>query len=154
MSVLVSKRRNSSILYLDTARKIADIIPDRMCNLLNKINNKYSNIKYISNRVFGYYYEMPIKLSTDIYLNLGYANRLYTKDKTSLSKRIAILKESIEQYNKLQTLLSIIFSKFKDYINYNAIKNIVDLIDSEIKYIQGVIKHDKLLIGSSEISTT
>lgn len=121
--VRVSQRNKSPIEFIDLARKIADIVNDRMAHLLDKISKKYPKYKYIALKVYNYYYEKPIQLSIDAYLCVSYGNRIRIKDKATYERRTKQFKFAIEHYNKLTSVLSVLFGKMRGSINYNALSN-------------------------------
>lgn len=143
MSVIVAKRNKSPVQYIDDARKIADIITDRMEQFLNKLSKKYNKFKYIANRTYSYYYESPIKYACEAYIAVCYANRVYIKNKDSIEKRKKQLEIAIEYYNKLCSVLSIMFGKFNNFLKPTVISNILDLINNEVSQIQKIIQNDK-----------
>jgi len=143
MSVIVAKRNKSPIQFVDDSRMIADIIASRMEHFLNKISKKYTTLKYIANRINSYYYEAPVKYAIEAYICVTYANRIYIKDEKSLERRRNQLDNAIEYYNKLSSVISILFGKFKSSFNQNAIINIIDLINNEVEQIKNIIQNDK-----------
>lgn len=146
--VRVSDRNPSAVQYVDDARKIADQVTERMQRLLDKLAKKYMRFKYIANRVNGYFYEAPVRYATDAYLALTYANRIYIKDEKDLKRREKQLKAAIEDYNKLQSVLSIVFGKFGKMFNMNAVSNLVDFINSEVEQIKKIAQSDKNVLNS------
>lgn len=151
MAVIVAKRNKSPVEYVHKARQIADIINSRMEHLLNKISKKYNKYFYIANRVYGYYYEKPVQLAVDSYISLCYANRIRIKDEKTYQRRKTLLKDTIENYNRLINVLSVLFSHFKAIMNMNAIANLTDLIHQEVEEIKLIIKNDdRMYSGLSE----
>ena len=63
MSVIVAKRNKSPIEYLDEAKKINDIIMDRMEMFVRRLSRDYKDCRKIAKQVFRYLYELPIKNS-------------------------------------------------------------------------------------------
>lgn len=148
MGVRVAQRYKSPVQYVDNARKIADEIAERMQRFLDKIQKKYNRFKYIANKVHGYYYECTTKYAIEAYICVSHANRIYIKDENSFKRRQTQLKDAIEYYNKLASVVSILFEKFGNYFNVNAISNLTDFINKEIEEIQKIIANDKLVVKS------
>lgn len=148
MSVRVADRSESPIQFIDTARQIADIMCSRMERFLDKICKKYNKHKYIARKIYGYYYESTTKYSTEAYICVSYANRIHIKDSKSYERREKQLKEAIEYYNKLTSVISIVFKQFNKSFNMNAISHIINMINIEVEQIKKIMQHDKNVLKS------
>ena len=154
MAVLEKDRKKSSVEFIHKARQIVEIINDRMTKYLDKLTKKYNRYKYVVSRVYSYNYEAPIRFASEAYLYVTCGNRVYLKDIESLNERIRLFKLAIESYNKLDTVMSVLFKIFKSCFTASSVKNIVNLIDVEVNEIKLIIQSNEEKIKQLGLNET
>ena len=135
MSVLKSKRKESPVKFLDTARELTEFSL-RQCK---KIQKSYT-----------FYLAIPIfKLAQDVYIYVCKANAIYPSDEEKITYRRKWLTESIGTLNSLISQVQMVKElacstiEDKNYVKWG------DLIREEIRLIGNLIDSDKKRLSDS-----
>lgn len=129
MSVVLGKRKESSMEFLKVARDIE-------VTLIDMRMNKPKRYIFFMDRLF--------KLSSNILSEVKIANSIYPENKSEVELRRWHLKEGIGLCQALVSQIEVIACKFKDDgISIGQVQQLSEMLTTEIRLIKGVIESDK-----------
>ena len=128
MSVPTSQRSESSLQYIETARKIAKEV------LAYTVRIPKRHWQRLANPLCSH--------ATEAYYHVQSANRIYIKSESDYDHRRSHLLDSLGHLDHVASLLDIAFD-VQDKPNENVYLQLAELIDHERKLISGVMKRDQ-----------
>lgn len=146
MSVIKAKRKESPVQFITNAKRLNQILHDRLDKYMKKFINssletkKYRHLAKSKNYPL---WKQPVFNSMVVLSSVEYANLIRIKDKVSYQKRLNHLQTAKDNLKLLKESMEELYRIYRKFIKDKFILQLASLIEDEDKLIDGVINKDK-----------